>query len=107
MRKYANANASTLRPNEQNGSIVSWKLCLNLCSRKWCRSRHSLKRYLIPSQLRQIKTLFGDRPINDNKLFCKTPRLAELRRLGSNLLHSVAVDGKNNFWKSYIWYEIE
>ena len=90
---------STSRPQEQNGFRVSWKLDLNLCSRKWLRPRRSLGRYLIPLQLWQLNTLFGDGLINFNKLFLKTIRLAALRRLGSNLLDSTTMDGKKEFLK--------
>ena len=76
--------------------------CLNLCSRKWLRPRRSLVRYLIPWQLWQLNTLFGNDLINFNKLFLKTLRLAALRRLESYLFHSTTVDGKNFFWKSYV-----
>ena len=55
---------STSRPNEQTGFRVSWKLYLNLCSRKWLRSKRSLVRYLIHLQLWQLKTLFVDSLIN-------------------------------------------
>ena len=56
-------------------------------------------RYLIPLQLWQLNTLFGDGLINFNKFFLKTLRLAALRRLGSNLFHSITVDGKKEFLK--------
>ena len=51
-------------------------------------------RYLIPLQLWQLKTFFGNDLINFNKFFLKTLRLVALRRLGSNLFHSITVDGK-------------
>ena len=57
-------------------------------------------RYLIPLQLWQLNTLFGDGLINFNKFFLKTLRLAALRRLGSNLFHSITVDGKKEFLKN-------
>ena len=76
---------STLRPQQQNTFGVSLKLCLNLCSRNWLRPRRSLVRYLVPLQLWQLKTQFGDGLINFNKFFKKTLRLAALWRLGSNL----------------------
>ena len=85
---------STSRPQEQNGFRVSWKLCQNLCSRKWLRARRSLVSYLISLQLWQLNTLFGDDLINFNKLFLKTLRIAALGRLGSNLFHSITVDEK-------------
>ena len=60
---------STSRPHEQNGFRVSWKLCLNLCWRKWLRPRLSFVRYLISLQLWQSNTLFRDGLINFNKFF--------------------------------------
>ena len=62
---------STSRPHEQNGFRVSWKLCLNLCSRKWVRPRRSLVKYFIPLQLQQLETQFGDSLINFNNFFWK------------------------------------
>ena len=60
---------SISRPPEQNGFRVSWKLCLNLSSRKWLRPRRSLVRYLISLQLWQWNTLFWDGLINVSKFF--------------------------------------
>ena len=94
---------SISRPQEQNAFKVSWKLCLNLCSRKWLRLRRSLVRYLIPLQLWQLKTLFRDGLINFNKFFLKTLRLAALRRLGSNLFHSITVDGKIKILEKFMF----
>ena len=54
-------------------------------------------RYLIPLQFWQLNTRFGGGLINFKKLFLKALRLAALRRLGSNLLHSITVDGKKEF----------
>ena len=70
---------STSRPHEQNGLKVSWKLCLNLCSRKWLGPKCSLVRYLIPLHLWQLNTLFGDDLIN-RLYFWKHLRLVALRR---------------------------
>ena len=87
--------------HEQNGFEVSWKVFLNLCSRKWLRPRRILVGYLIPLQLQQLNTLFGDSLVNFKKFFLKT--LRTLRRLGSNLFHSITVDGKKGFFgKSYV-----
>ena len=56
-------------------------------------------RYLIPLELWQLKTLFGNGLININEFILKTLRLAGLRRLGSSLFHSITVDGKKEFLK--------
>ena len=97
---------STSRPHEQNGFRVSWKLCLNLCWRKWLR--RSLVRYLISLQLWQLNTLFRDGLINFNKFFLKTLRLAVLRRWWSNSFHSITVDGKKEFLKKLylVWKRV-
>ena len=99
---------STSRPHEQNGFRVSWKLCLNLCWRKWLRPRRSLVRYLISLQLRQLNTLFRDSLINFNKFFLKTLRLEVLWRLRSNSFHSIKVDGKKQFLKKLylVWKRV-
>ena len=39
--------------------IVSWKLCLNLCSLKWLRPSLSLLISLIPSGLNMKKRIWG------------------------------------------------
>ena len=54
-------------------------------------------RHLIPLQLWQLNSLFGDGLINFNKFFLKVLRLVTLRRLGSNLFHAMTVDGKKEF----------
>ena len=54
------SKVSPSKLHEQNGFRVSWKLCLNLCSRKCLRLRRSLVRYLVILQLWQLNTLFGD-----------------------------------------------
>ena len=44
----------------QNGFKESWKLCLNLCSRKWLKPSRSLVINLIPLGLWQLKRLLAD-----------------------------------------------
>ena len=88
-----------IRTTRTNGFRVTWKLCLNLCSRKWLKPRCSLVMYLIPLQLGQLKTLFGDGLINFSKFFLKTLRLVALWRLGFSLFYSMAVGGKKEFLK--------
>ena len=93
---------STSRSHEQNGFRESYKLYLNLRSRKWLRPRFSLVRYLIPLQLWQLKALFGDGLINFNKFFLKTLRLVTIRGPGSSLFHSITLDGKKFLFSSYV-----
>ena len=50
---------STLALHLHNGFSESWKLCLNLCSRRWLRPRRSLVRNLIPYGLWHSNTLLG------------------------------------------------
>ena len=83
-----------IKTTRTNGFRVTWKLCLNLCSRKWLKPRCSFVKYLISLYLWQLKTLFRDGLINFNKFFLKTLRLAAPRRLGSSLFHSMTVDRK-------------
>ena len=56
-------------------------------------------RYLIPLQLWQLKILFGEGLINFSKFLLKTLRLVALRRLGSDLFHSIGANGKIQFLK--------
>ena len=83
------------------GFIVSWKLCLNLCSLKWLRPSLSLVISLIPLGLWQSKEEFGGGRMKLSIFFLKTEILLEFLRLGSKLFHSVIVDGKIFSMKSY------
>ena len=60
-------------------------------------------RYLIPLQLWQLKALFGDGPLNFNKLLLKILRLAAIRRLGSSLLHSIIMNGIEEFFEKKLF----
>ena len=93
---------STSRPQLHNGFKVSWKLCLNLCSRKWLRPTRSLVSNLIPSRLSILKMLLGLGRINFKMDFLNTSKLTEFRTLKSNLFHSVITDGKNVFLKKAV-----
>ena len=48
---------SISKPQLQNGFKESWKLCLNLSSRKWLKPSRSLVMNLIPLGLWQLKRL--------------------------------------------------
>ena len=50
-----------------------WKLCLNLCSRRWLRPRRSFVRNLIPCGLWHANTLLGEGLINFRMTFLKVP----------------------------------
>ena len=83
----------------QNGSIVSLKPWLNLCSRKWLRPTLSLVNNLRPWGSQASNTLFG---------IGLTDFIRVLRKLfkdliavisGLSLFHSLIQDGKKLFWK--------
>ena len=80
---------SISKPQLQIGFKQSWKLCLNLCSRKW----H------IPTCSRVISLILGKGLLNFGILFLKTTKLFEFRREGSKLFHSMIVEGKKEFLK--------
>ena len=88
-------------PQLHKGFIVSWKLCLNLCSLKWLRPSLSLVISLIPLGLWISKKEFGEGRMKVSIFSLKTEILLEFLRLGSKLFHSIIADGKKNFWKSY------
>ena len=68
---------SISKPQLQNGFKESWKVCLNLCSRKWLKPSRSLVINLIPLGLWQLKKLLVDGLINFRILFLKILRLLE------------------------------
>ena len=81
-------------PQLQIGLRVSWKLCQNLCSRRWLRPNLSLVINLIPLGLWQLKLEFEDGLINFKKLFLKAEKVLEFLFFKSKSFHSVTVDGK-------------
>ena len=95
---------SISKPQLQNGFKESWKLCLNLCSRKWLKPSRSLVINLIPLGLWQLKRLLADGLINFRILFLKILKLLEFLMLWSSLFHSIIVDGKKQFLKKYVLF---
>ena len=87
------------RPQLQNGSRESWKLCLNLCSRKWLSPTRNLVSSLIPWGLCTLNVLLGLGLINLRICFLKALTDSEFRILLSSLFHSITVDGKKEFQK--------
>ena len=83
----------------QNGFKESWKLCLNLCPRKWLKPSHSLVINLIPLGLWWLKRLLADGLINFRTLFLKILKLLEFLMLWSSLFHSIIVDRKKEGFK--------
>ena len=98
-RKYA--VDSIPKPQLQNGFKESWKLCLNLCSRKWLKPSRSLVSNLIPLGLWQLKRL-SDGLINFRILFLRILKLLEFLMLWSNLFHSIIVDRKKEFFSKKV-----
>ena len=90
---------STSKPQLQDRFKESWKLCLNLCSRKWLKPSRSLVINLIPLGLWQLKRLLADGLINFRILFLKILKLLEILMLWSSLFHSIIVDWKKKFLK--------
>ena len=88
---------SISKPQPQNGFKESWKLCLNLCSRKWLKPSCSLVINLVPLAFWQLKRLLADGLINFTILFPKLLKLLEFLMLWLILFHSVTVDGKKQF----------
>ena len=95
---------SISKPQLQNGFKESWKLCLNLCSRKWLKPSRSLVINLIPLGLWQLKRLLADGLINFRILFLKILKLLEFLMLWSSSFHSILVDEKKEFFKKYVLF---
>ena len=71
-------------PQLHNGFVVSWKLCLNLCSLKWLRPSLSLVIDLIPLGFWISKKYFGGRSYEFKYFFLKdgnTLRVSKIRVL--------------------------
>ena len=80
---------STSLPQLHIGFSVSWKLCLNLCSRRWLSPSRIRVIYLIPIGLWQSKNELEEGCMNFSMLILQTLQLLHLRRLGSNLFDSI------------------
>ena len=89
-------------PQGEHGFRVSWKLCLNLCSRKMTLTKAQFREVFDSFVFVAVKSLFRDCLIHSNKLLLKIPRLVVLGRLGYNLFHSITNDRKSFFGKSYV-----
>ena len=80
---------STSFPQLQIGLSVSWKLCLNLCSRRWPIPSRSLVSSFTPIGLWQPKILFAVGLMNLRIFDLKMLSVSELRMWESNLFHSI------------------
>ena len=93
MKKVLNTSLDVI-PQMQIGLRVSWKLCLNLSSRRWLRPNLNLVINLIPLGLWQLIMEFEDGLINFKIFFLKAKKVSEFLIFKSKLFHSVTVDGK-------------
>ena len=95
---------TTSFPQLQSGLSVFWKLCLNLCSRRWLSPSHSLVISFTPIVLWQPKIVFAVGLMNLRIFDLKTLSVSELRMiLESNLFHSIMVDGEYEFLKNWFF----
>ena len=86
---------STSVPHPQIGYKESWKLCLNLSSRKLLRPLCCLVKSWIPLRLWQLKKLFKfDLSNYKNFFFFKC-------EIGSNLFYSEIVEGKYKLLRKF------
>ena len=96
-RKWADDSISL--PLLHIGLSVSWKLCLNLCSRRWLKPNLNLVNNLTPLGLWQLKTVLPEGRMKFKSIFLKIYKLSELRIFRSSLFHSITVEGKKEFRK--------
>ena len=84
-------------PQSYKGFIVSWKLCLNLCSFKWLRLSLSLNSF---RSVTNKKGIWG-RSYEIKYFFIEDWNTLRVSKMGSKLFHSIIADGKIFFWKCY------
>ena len=81
-------------PQLKIGFNESWKLCLNLLSRRWLKPNLNLVSNFTPLGLRQLMMLFEDVCMNCNIFLLKIEKLSEFLILLSRLFHSLTMDRK-------------
>ena len=81
------------------GLSESWKLYLNLCSRRWLKPSLNLVNNLTPLGLWQLKTVLPEGRMKFKSVFLKIFKLSELRIFRSSLFHSITAEGKKEFRK--------
>ena len=96
-RKWADVSISL--PQLQIGLSESWKLCLNLCSRRWLKPNLNLFNNLTPLGLWQLKKVLSEGHEKFKSVFLKIFKLSEFRIFRSSLFHSITAEGKGEFWK--------
>ena len=96
-RKWPDVSVSL--PQLQIGLSESWKLCLNLCSRRWLKPNLNLVNNLTPLGLWQLKTVLPEGRMKFKSVFLKIFKLSELQIFMSSLFHLITAEGKKEFWK--------
>ena len=87
----------------QIGLSESWKLCLNLCSRRWLKSNLNLVNNFTPLGLWQLKQCF-QKDVWSLKMFSwRHSSLLNCEYLGPALFHWITAEGKKEFWKK-LWF---
>ena len=102
-RKWTDVSISL--PQLQIGLSETWKLCLNLWSRKWPKRNLSLVNNLTPLGLWQLKTMIPEGCIKFKSFYLKIFKLSELRIFRSSLFHSITAEEKKEFWKK-LWFTL-
>ena len=102
------ADVSISLPQLRIGLIESWKLCLNLCSRRWLKSNLNLVNNLTPLGLWQLKVVLPEGRMKLKSFFLEMLELFELRMFSSSLFHSITAEGKRNFERNcaLLWIEV-
>ena len=77
----------------------SWKLCLNLCSRRWLKPNLNLVNNLTPLGLWQLKVVLAEGRMKFKNVFLKIFKLSELRIFRPSLFHLITAEGKMEFRK--------
>ena len=105
-RKWADVSISL--PQLQIGLSESWKLCLNLCSRRWLKPNLNLVNNLTPLGLWQLKVVLPEGRMKFKSVFLEMFELSELRMFSSSLFHSITAEGKRNFERNcaLLWIEV-
>ena len=96
-RKWADVSISLAQL--QIGLSESWKLCLNLCSRRWLKSNLNLVNNLTPLILWQLKTVLPEERMKFKIVLLKIFKFSELQVFRSSLFHSITAEGKKEFRK--------
>ena len=94
-------NISVSKSQIQIGLSVFKKLCLNLSSLKWLRSKWRRVRKMSPFGWLTLKTLLLHSFIKFKIFFLKIKYEGELPISKSNLFHSINADGKKKNQESY------